>query len=138
VVLGEKIGEMTGKVTTTRVLPGDDYRYVKMEITVQESGQIYGTNATNIGTYVVFERVPGQIYGQGQGFLATSDGEGAIWNGHGVAKAAGMAMSFAFSVAFQAGGTGTLSKLKDVLVIGEHQADPEGGNTKTVFWEWKA
>lgn len=137
-MLGDQIGQSTGRVIGTRMLPGGDYRYVKMEVTIQESGKAYGVDAVNIGTYVVFERIPGQLYGEGQGILSTPDGEGAIWNGHGVGKMAGrgMAMSFRFSVAYQAGPTGKLSKLKDVLVIGEHEVD-ESGNTKTTFWEWK-
>ena len=137
-MLGEKIGEMTGRVIGTRVLPGDDYRYIKMEVTIQHSGTIYGAAASDIGTYVVFERAPGQIYGEGQGMLSTSDGEGAIWNGQGVGKAtgSGMAMSIRFSVAFQAGASGKLSRLKDCLVIGEHEVD-DSGNTTTRYWEWK-
>ena len=137
-MLGDKIGEQAGRVTGTRMLPGGDYRYLKMEVTVQESGQVCGVDATNIGTYTVFERVPGQLYGEGQGFLGTTEGEGAIWNAHGVGKMTGngMAMSFRFSAAYQAGATGKLARLKDVLVIGEHEVD-EAGNTKTTFWEWK-
>ncbi|MBM2812007.1 MAG: hypothetical protein HW416_2766 [Chloroflexi bacterium] len=136
-MLGEQIGELTGRVIGTRVLPGEDYRYVKMEATIQQSGQIYGVQATDIGTYTVFERVPGQLYGEGQGILE-AEGEGAIWNGHGVGKMAGngMAMSIRFSVAYQAGSDGKLSRLKDCLVIGEHEVDADG-NTKTRFWEWK-
>ena len=136
-MLGEKIGELTGKVIGTRVLPGDDYRYIKMEVTMQQSGQVFGTPATDIGTYTVFERVPGQIYGEGQGIIGAGT-EGAIWNGHGVGKASGpgMSMSIRFSIAFQAGPEGTLSRLKDCLVIGEHEVDAEG-NTKTQIWEWK-
>jgi hypothetical protein len=66
-----------------------------------------------------------------------SGDEGAIWNGHGVGHSTGgMATSIRFSIAIQAGQTGKLSKLKDCLVIGEHDAD-EQGNTKTSLWEWK-
>src|SRR5438093_12621623 len=102
-MLGDKIGEMTGRVTSTRVLPGDDYRYIKMEISIEESGQVYGVDASNTGTYTVFERVPGQIYGEGQGIVGTKDGEGAIWNGHGVSQpVCGMRAAFRFSIAFQA------------------------------------
>jgi hypothetical protein len=136
-MLGEQIGDLTGKVTGTRVLPGEDYRYVKMEASIQQSGQVCGVQAMDIATYTVFERVPGQLYGEGQG-ITEGDGEGAIWKGHGIGKMAGrgMAMSFRFSIAYQAGATGKLSRLKDVLVIGEHEVD-ETGNTRTKFWEWK-
>lgn len=137
-MLGDKIGEQTGRLTGTRVLPGGDYRYIKMEVDIQESGKVYGVDAVDIGTYSVFERVPGQLYGQGQGILQTTDGEGAIWNGHGVGKMSGkgMGMSFRFSVAYQAGPSGKLARLNGVLVIGEHEVD-DAGNTKTTFWEWK-
>lgn len=137
-MLGEKLGEMTGRVIGTRVLPGDDYRYVKMEVTVQQTGQVCGVNVTDIGTYTVFERVPGQLYAQGQGILETPQGEGAIWNGHAVSKptGVGMAMSVRFSIAIQAGTTGALARLREVLVIGEHEVDDDG-NTKTSLWEWK-
>ena len=135
-MLGDKIGEFTGKVTGTRVLPGDDYRYVKMEISMQQSGQVFGMPATDTGTYTIFERVPGQIYGEGLGMIMAG-GEGAIWNGHGVSKESGsMAISVRFSIAIQAGQNGKLSRLNEVLVIGEHELD-EQGNTKTTLWEWK-
>ena len=136
-MLGEQIGELTGKITGTRVLPGDDYRYVKMEVSYQQSGQVYGVQAMDVGTYTVFERVPGQLYGEGQG-ITQGGSEGAIWRGHGVGKMAGqgMSMSFRFSLAYQSGPSGALSRLNDVLVIGEHEAD-EAGNVKTRIWEWK-
>ena len=91
-MLGEQIGELTGKITGTRVLPGDDYRYVKMEVSYQQSGQVYGVQAMDVGTYTVFERVPGQLYGEGQG-ITQGGSEGAIWRGHGVGKMAGQGMS---------------------------------------------
>jgi len=137
-MLGDKLGETTGKITGYRVLPGDDYRYVKLEVSFQEAGKLLGIDTVNMGTYTVFERVPGQIYGEGQGILQTADGEGAIWKGHGVGKGTGegMAMSIRFSVAYQAGTSGKLARLNEVLVIGEHEVD-ENGNTKTTIWEWK-
>ena len=137
-MLGDQIGESAGKATGMRILPGDDYRYLKMEVTIQETGKIYGVDGSNMGTYTAFERVPGQIYGEGQGIVATADGESAIWNGHGVGQMTGqgMGMSFRFAIAYQANPTGKLARLNSVLVIGEHEVDDEG-NTKTRFWEWK-
>jgi hypothetical protein len=137
-MLGAKLGETRGKVTGQRVLPGDDFRYVKMEVTIQESGKVLGVEGTNMATYVVVERVPGQLYGEGQGILATNSGEAAIWNGHGVGRMAGqgMAMSFRFSVAYQAQPGGALEGLNKVLVIGEHEVDADG-NTHTTYAEWK-
>ena len=137
-MLGDKIGDSQGKVTGQRVLPGEDYRYVQMEVTVQEQGAFFGLPGMNMGTYTAYERVPGQLYGTGQGILATEDGETAIWTGHGVGKMTGqgMGMSFRFSLGIQAGPSGKLARLNQVLVIGEHEVDADG-NTKTSIWEWK-
>ena len=135
-MLGEMLGELHGKITGTRVLPGDDYRYVKMENSWEERGQVLGMEVMNTGTVEIFERVPGQIYGSGRGIAQTADGEGAIWNGHGVGRMSGdgMATTFAFSIAFQAGGK--FARLNEVLVVGEQEIDAEG-NVTTRLWEWK-
>ncbi len=137
-MLGEKIGESKGKVTSQRILKGEDYRYIRMEVTIQEEATLYGQQGMNMGTYTVYERVPGQLYGEGQGILGTNDGQSAIWNGHGVGQMTGqgMGMSFRFSIAVQAGAEGKLAQLNKVLIIGEHDVD-DAGNTKTAFFEWK-
>ena len=137
-MLGEQIGESQGKVTSQRVLPGDDFRYLKMELTFQESGKMFGMPVNGMGTYTIFERIPGQMYGEGQGMFMTADGESAMWNGHGVAHPTGqgMGISVRFSLAVQAQKTGNLGRLNDVLVIGEHESDADG-NTRTRVWEWE-
>lgn len=135
-MLGEQIGEFRGKVTSTRVLPGDDYRYVKMETTFEQQGQIFGQDAGDMGTMTAFERVPGQVYAEGQGMIFCGS-EGAIWNGHGIARMGeGMAVSVRFSVALQAGQGGPLARLNECLIVGELEQDAEG-NTHTTLWEWK-
>jgi len=136
-MLGEKIGEESGRVTSRRVLEGDDYRYVKMEITFETEATILGHQGADIGTYTIFERVPGQIYGVGQGIFMSSDGQSAIWNGHGVGQPSGdgMGISFAASVAFQA--ADKLAALNGMLVVVEHSTDAEG-NAKSTLYEWKA
>jgi hypothetical protein len=135
-MLGEKIGEEKGKVTSRRVLPGGDHRYVKMEINFETEGTIYGVQGMNMGTYEVFERIPGQIYGEGRGIFMSMDGQGAIWNGHGigVGREDG-SISFAASVAFQAG-EGALSRLNGLLVLVEHRTDMQG-NAASTLHEWK-
>jgi hypothetical protein len=135
-MLGEKIGEEQGKVTGRRILPGDDYRYIKMEVTFETQGTILGVQGMNMGTYTVFERVPGQVYGEGQGIFMTADGQDAIWNGHGVGRGSeDGSMSFAASVAYQAG-AGQLERLNSILCLVEHQTEAQGG-ARTVFHELK-
>jgi hypothetical protein len=136
-MLGEKIGEESGRVTARRVLEGDDYRYVKMEITFETTATILGHEGMNIGTYTIFERIPGQIYGDGRGIFMANDGESAIWNGHGVGRPTedGMGVAFAASVAFQS--SEKLSALNGVLVVVEHSTDAQG-NARSTLYEWKA
>lgn len=136
-MLGQKLGQEQGRVTARRVLEGDDYRYVKLEITFESSAEILGLSGTNMGTYTMFERVPGQMYGEGRGIFLTADGRGAIWNGHGVGREAGDGrIAFAASVAFQTD-VEKLAPLNGCLVVVEHQIDMEG-NAQSTLYEWKA
>ena len=136
-MLGEKLGEEHGKVTMRRVLPGDDYRYIKMEITFETECTILGQQGMNMGPYTVFERVPGQAYGEGQGIFMTRSGQGAIWNGHGIGNMTEDGnMNFAASIAFQAD-SDELRRLNGVLCVVEHHTDMEG-NASSVLYEWKA
>ncbi len=137
-MLGDKLGEEQGKVTTRRVLEGDDYRYIKMEITFEAQGTILGVEGSNMGTYTVYERVPGQLYGEGRGIFMTKDGDGAIWNGHGIGTPTGdgMGIKFAASIAYQTSSS-KLARLNNVLGIVEHTAEGDG-SVHSVIWEWKA
>ncbi|MGD9932898.1 MAG: hypothetical protein AB7T37_04195 [Dehalococcoidia bacterium] len=136
-MLGEKLGEFKGRVTGTRILPGDDYRYVKMEVSIEEQGSILGVPVTDVATFVSYARSGGQMYAEGQGIMISAEGESAIWNGHAVGHPTGdgMAISLRFSIAFQAG-EGKLSALNDYLVIGEFESAADG-TIKTSAWAWQ-
>jgi hypothetical protein len=134
-VLGEQIGEEQGRVLTRRVLPGDG-TFVKMEITFEAQVTILGVTGMDIGTYTVYERIPGQLYGEGQGILMTADGGGAIGNGFGIGQArADGSLSFAASVSFQTN-VESLARLNSVLGVVEHPTDMEG-NARSAIYEWK-
>ena len=137
-MLGDKAGSQTGKMVSRRILPGGDYRYVQMEVTIEEQGDLFGTPVMNMGTYTVHEQNGGQLYGEGNGIINTQDGQGAVWKGHGVGRMdQNMTMTFAFSLACQAPTEGPLARLNGSLIVGEHTVGGDG-NTKTTIWEWKA
>jgi hypothetical protein len=137
-MLGEKIGEENGRVTSRRMLPGGDYRYLRMEISFETELTIFGLSGSNIGTYEVFERIPGQVYGEGQGIIMTAAGDSAIWNGHGVGQMReDGTMAFAASVAFQADPASKLARLNSVLIAVEHRTGMDG-SAHSELWEWKA
>ncbi len=136
-MLGKKIGEENGKVTGTRIIPGTDNKFVKMETSFQSQITLYGIKGSNIGTYVSYGRGGGQIYSEDSGIIVTTTGDGLIWNGHGVAQMTGkgMGVKVAFSIAIQTDSK-KLAGLNNILVIGEHETD-EKGNAHSTLWEWK-
>ena len=81
-MLGEKIGEETGVVTTQRILPSDGLP--RLEISFEASGVYFGVQAVDRGTYTAEMRADGTIYGQGQGVVMGMGGEVATWTGSGV------------------------------------------------------
>ncbi len=137
-MVGDKIGEEHGKVTGRRILPGDDPRYVKMEISFQTQSTVYGIKGIGLGTFTVYERIAGQMYGQGQGITMTETGESVIWNGAGVGAPTGdgMGMRFAAAVTYQANPNGKLAKLNGVVGMVEYTEDADG-NAHSVIQEWK-
>ena len=136
-MLGEKIGEEQGKVTGRRVLKAEDPRYLKMEVSFEGQTTIFGIQGVDMGTYTVFERIAGQLYGEGQGIIMTTDGDGVIWNGHGVGRMdANGTMFIAASISYQTD-SAKLSRLNGVLGVIEHQSDMQG-NIRSTGYEWKA
>ena len=81
-MLGEKIGEGTGKVTSRRVLPNPGGA-PKMETSFEASGKLLGVDETETGTYWSAVRPDGTLYGEGQGILMGKGGEVATWVGSG-------------------------------------------------------
>ena len=122
-MMGEKIGETSGKVTGMRVLPGEGGRFVKMEMTIQTKGTLFGQKGTDMGTYVAYERIPGH---------------GVIWSGFGVGTPTGkgMGMRWAAAVTYQTNSE-KLARLNNVVGMVEHETDAQG-NAKVRAWEWKA
>jgi hypothetical protein len=134
-MLGEKIGEASGKITSQRVLPNLGGG-PKMESSFQATGSLMGVNFRETGTYWTLVRADGTLYGEGQGVITTADGKMATWTGHGVGvtKKDGTA-SYRGAIYYQ-----TMppkwSRLNKVAVLFEYAIDADG-NTHSEYWEWK-
>jgi hypothetical protein len=134
-LLGENIGETSGKITSQRVLRNLGGG-PKMETSFQASGSILGTDVKETGTYCTVVRPDGTLYGEGQGVMILKDGKIATWTGHGVGtmKKDGTA-SYRGAVYYQ-----TMpprwARLNKVAVVFEYEVDAER-NTRSEFWEWK-
>ena len=135
IMLGEKIGGTSGKITSQRVLPNLGGG-PKMETSFQADGSILGTNVKETGTYWTVVRPDGTLYGEGQGVTMTKDGKMATWTGHGVGttKKDGTA-SYRGALYYQTTPT-RLSRLNKVALLFEYEVAAEG-NTRSEYWEWK-
>lgn len=134
-MLGDKIGEESGKVISQRVLPNPGGA-PKMEVTFHATGTILGIDIKTTGTYTSIMRPDGTLFGEGQAVVMGKNGEMAAWNGQGVGtiKKDGSA-SFRGAIYFQTSAP-KWARLNSVAVVFEYEVDKEG-NTHDQSWEWK-
>lgn len=134
-MLGEKIGGISGRITTQRVLPNLGGA-ARMESSFQATGSILGVEIKDTGTYSTLVRPDGTQYGEGQGVMVTKDGEMATWTGHGVgATNKDGTASYRGAIYLQTM-PASLSRLNKVAVVFEYHVDAEG-NMHSDYWEWK-
>ena len=135
-MLGELLGEGSGRVAGIRVLPTEGQQ-VRLEITIQGSNKVLGVEMTETATYWQTIRPGGVFYGEGRNVMLTKDGEVAEWTGFGVGRptGTGSAAHYAVAGAFHAVPR-DLARLTAVTMIGEYDVD-ENGNYRWQLWEWK-
>jgi hypothetical protein len=134
-MLGEKIGDSSGKVTLQRVLPNPGGG-PKMETSFQSQGTLLGVNLNETGTYWSIVRPDGTLYGEGQGVVMSQDGDMATWIGQGVGTLKkGGAVSYRGAVYYQSPSS-KWARLNSVAAIFEYEVDAQG-NTRAQLWEWK-
>lgn len=135
-MLGEKLGEDSGRITGRRVLPSGAHG-PEVEVSFESSGTILGVGVNNLATYKSVVRPNGTLYGEGQGIVMTEDGEAASWTGQGVGRFTGQgdAASWRGALYYQTASQ-KLASLNNVAVVYEYEID-EDGNTQGTFWEWR-
>lgn len=135
-MLGELIGEATGKITATRVLPPEGQGPC-VEVSFQAGGKLLGTESTDMGTYQSVLTPLGVFRGKGQGILQTKDGDLLQWSGEGVGtpQGKGLAASWRGAIYFQTTSQ-RLARLNSIAVVFEYEID-ENGNIQDRIWEWK-
>ena len=134
-MLGEKLGEETGRITARRVLPSGGHG-PKAEVSFEASGKLLGVETNTMATYVSIIRPDGTIYGEGQGFVMGQGGEAATWVGQGVGRfTGGGAVSYRGAIYYQTTSE-KWAHLNSIAAIYEYEVDAEG-NTQAVTWEWK-
>ena len=132
-MLGEQIGEDRGKRILRRVLSSDPLR---VEVSFEASGKIYGIDENSFGTYTSQVRPDGTIYGEGEGAFMTKDGEAASWKGSGLGKfKEGGAVSYR-GILYYRTTSQKLARLNTTAVVFEYEVDAKG-DTHAKYWEWK-
>lgn len=134
-MLGERIGEDTGKVTSQRVLPNPGGP-PKLETSFQASGSLLGKSTSETGTYIATIRPDGSLFGEGQGVVMSKSGELATWTGQGIGttKPDG-SVSYRGAIYYQTASP-AWTQLNRQTAVFEYEVDALG-NTKGSLWEWK-
>ena len=134
-MLGDKIGQETGKVISQRVLSNQGHG-PKMETSFRSTGTLLGVKLTGNGTYVAEVRPDGSLFGDGNGILMGNKGETATWTGSGVGtiKKDG-SVSYRGAIYYQSSSS-KWTRLNKIAGVFEYETDAEG-NTVGNVWEWK-
>jgi hypothetical protein len=134
-MLGDKIGQETGKVISQRVLPNPGGG-PKMETSFRATGTLFGVKETVTGTYVADVRPDGTLFGDGNGIVMGSKGETATWTGSGVGTIRkDGSVSYRGAIYYQSSSS-KWTRLNRVAAVFEYEVDAEG-NTVGHVWEWK-
>jgi hypothetical protein len=134
-MLGQQIGDERGKVTARRVLPSDG-QGPKMEVTFEAKGHFVGIEAVDVGTYWTVVQANGLLYGEGEGFITTQQGDIVQWTGSGRGRLTPQGgASFRGAIYYRAPAA-KFAHVNEVAGVYEHEVDHQG-NVTTKVWEWK-
>ena len=133
-MLGELIGETTGKMSGQRVI---DLEGPTIETNVSSIGTLKGVSVTETLTYAAGPTSKGVIHGIGKGVVNTEDGEIATFTGEGIGRfdSTGV-LKWRGAIFFHTNSTGKLEFLNNLVGVFESNVDANGNFTDKI-WEWK-
>jgi hypothetical protein len=136
-MLGEMIGEFSGKITGARVLEVEGTA-PKVEVSFQGTGTLLAQAMTDLGTYWQTIRPAGSLYGEGRVVMMTAEGEAAVWTGFGVGTPAGPVPAARYAVAGSfVTASQQLARLNSITTAIEYNVD-EDWNYSYKIWDWQA
>jgi hypothetical protein len=128
-MLGELIGEFTGKNTISRVLPDG-----KIETSNQGTGKLLGMDAFLMSTATV--SVANGVYvGEVNSLITTMDGGAVMMKGNAVSWQSEKGGTTR-AASIQTTQSQKLIRLNKVVAVHEYETD-EMGNWEGRIWEWK-
>ena len=134
-MLGDKLGDVTGKVVLRRVLPAASGG-VRTESTQRGNGTLLGVSYQETSTYESELRPDGTVFGSGQGLYMGSGGEMATWQGQGVGTfTQNGGVSFRGAIYIYST-SAKWQRLNSVAGLFEYEVDTTDGYKATLH-EWK-
>ena len=135
-MIGDMIGELTGKIVGQRIIRHHHMPDIKLERTQELKGKILGTDVTFLATIRSRERSQGGMYAEGDGVMMTTKGEKVILHGSGISvtmKGMGWSMR---GIRYAQTTSPTLGRLNNVALLFEMEVMPDG-TIHDKWWEWK-
>lgn len=132
-MLGELIGETTGKISGQRVI---DLEGPTIETNVSSTGTLKGVPVTETLTYVAGPTSKGIIHGIGKGVINTQDGEIATFTGEGIGRFDSGVLKWRGALFFHTNSVGKLQFLNNMVGVFESNVDTDWNFIDKV-WEWK-
>jgi hypothetical protein len=130
-MIGNKIGEGTGKRTARRVICTEPN--FKVEVSFEDTSKLLGVDGMNIGTYTTSTKPDGSLDGYGEGVFATLDGEFVTWKGLGVGHfAEGGAVHYTGVLSYSTK-SAKLAKLNSIAAMFEFDVDPVGKTHSVIY-----
>jgi hypothetical protein len=136
-MIGEKVGEVSGKTTGRRVVANDEHG-PKLELSIESVGKILGVEMLDYGTYEAIPSVGGTFEGKGLGMAMTKDGDHVTWQANGVGRftGKGQAVQWRGSIYYRTSSQ-KLAKLNGACFVYEFDVDESGANHVGRIYEWK-
>ena len=135
-MIGDVIGELTGKIVSQRLVRHWHGGELKLEKTMESKGKILGKEVTLLATLQLKERPQGGMYAEGNGVMMTATGEKVILHGSGITTAMkGMAISQR-GVRYAQTASPAFSRLNNVAIVFEIEILADG-TVHDKMWEWK-
>jgi len=134
-MLGDKLGNVTGKVVLRRVLSSGSGA-ARTESTQRGTGTLLGVEFQETTSYESELRPDGTVFGAGQGIYMGTGGEMATWTGQGVgtlSKDGGVSFRGAL---YLYSTSPKWQRLNAVASVFEYEVDADD-NYKGVLTEWK-
>jgi hypothetical protein len=134
-MIGDMIGELTGKTVGQRVIRGH-HGELKIEKSMESKGKILGIDVTFNATVKFRERPQGGMYVNGNGIMTTVKGDKVILHGSGISiagKGPGMIMR---GIRYAQTTSPSFSRLNNAALVFEIEGMPDG-TQHDKMWEWK-